>query len=505
MSTYITVYNHSVKLETTDGRLVNVITGFLKQYYTVVQKGFGVNAEVTEVVYASKIANLNVWYFHINQFRHFLYHCTKIGYELPNMEREDKIDYNSPKVTMKVRDGWELRPNQVPVHEFLTGDDENVKLVPLSPGSGKTFIALNYLATRKERIGVVILPQFMDKWVSDIVEIHEASTKDILVIQGAKSITGLVSMVRDKTLTHKYIVFSSRTLQDYIRKFENEPEECVEMYGCQPIELFTLAGIGSLLIDETHMSFHALFKIVCHTNVNYHLGLSATLMSEDPVVTRAQKIMYPEKATYGDKMHKQYMDTYPVSYTISHNHMRDIRTTQRGATFYSHTAFEASIMRRGHIFDSYYKIIYDCVEDYYLTDYIKGDKLVIFVSMIKMANKLIDKLRHDIKGKKIVRYCQEDSYDEMLTGDIIVSTIGSLGTGIDIPDLRAIIQTVAISSPVSNIQSAGRLRYLPDRDVKFCYIYAGNIPKHREFHNKRLDVLKDRIKSVSLRQSQRNL
>lgn len=505
MNTYLTVYNHSVKLETSDGRLVAFLERFLKLYYTVIQKGFGPTAETTEVLYASKIDNYNVWYLHINQFRHFLSYCKDQNFELQNVERINETDYSVKKLPISTRPKWKLREDQQPVFDFVTDGTSNVKLLPLSTGSGKTVCAMMSLGTRKERMGIVILPQFIDKWVSDITEIHEATNDDVLLIQGGRSITGLVQMTRDNELTHKYIVFSARTLQNYVTEFETNPEETVEKYGCSPIELFTLTGIGSLLIDETHMSFHAIYKIVCHTNVRFQLGLSATLMSEDPVISRVHRVMYPSSTVYGDTMQKQYMDTYPVEYTIGHTSMRDIRTTQRGATFYSHTAFETSIMRRPNIFDSYYKIIRDCVQDYYLEDYMKGDKLVIFVSMIKMANKIIDRLRHDLKGKKIVRYCQEDSYDEMITGDVIVSTIGSLGTGIDIPNLRSVIQTVAISSPVSNIQSAGRLRYLLDRDVKFCYIYAANIPKHREYHMKRLDVLKDRIKSVTLRKSFQNL
>ena len=102
---------------------------------------------------------------------------------------------------------------------------------------------------------------------------------------------------------------------------------------------------------------------------------------------------------------------------------------------------------------------------------------------------------------KIRRYCEEDSYEDMLGGDIIVSTVLSAGTGLDIPHLRVCIQTVCISSQVSNIQSLGRLRKLSDRDVKFCYLYANNIGKHKDYHMKRVELFKPRVANIAYRQS----
>jgi len=51
----------------------------------------------------------------------------------------------------------------------------------------------------------------------------------------------------------------------------------------------------------------------------------------------------------------------------------------------------------------------------------------------------------------------------MIGAEIVVTTPQSLSTGIDKPNLRVVIQTVSISSEVTNVQSAGRLRDLKDR------------------------------------------
>ena len=507
MSTFLTLYNLSVRLETSDQRLINHIRSFLNSNYTLFQKAFGGSGDVNEVAYVSKIRNFNVWYLHLNQFKHLMSVLVESGYkiDLPKENIEDKRDYKVVKTNFKVRSQWTLREEQQPVTDFLLDSPSGAKLVPLATGSGKTFIALNVIGTLKERMAIIIQPTFISKWISDIVEIHEAKQEDVMLVQGAKAIAGIIGLAQEGKLKHNYIIFSSRTLQDYIRMFEEEPEECVQMYGCAPADMFPLLGIGILLIDETHMSFHAIFKIAIHTNVKFHIGLSATLISEDPIVSRAHKVLYPTKSTYGDNMQKKYMDVYPIAYIIQPSAMKHVKTASYGSRFYSHTAFEQSIARKPFLLDSYVKLIRNTIEDYYTPDYMKDDKLIVFVATVNLATILVDRLQDEYPDKKILRYCEGDSYDEMLTADFIITTVISAGTGLDIPNLRVAIQTVSISSIVSNIQSAGRLRYLKDRDVKFCYIYAENIPKQKEYHLKRLEIFASRAANTSMRRSRVDL
>lgn len=503
MSTYLTLYNLSVKIETRDQRIIQKLNEFLKNYYTVYQRAFGGNGEVNEVLYASKIKTHSVWYIHINQFKHFLSYLSEQSFvfDVARENVEDKREYPVKKTSFKVRKQWKLREDQKPVNEFLMDSPKGSKLVPLNTGVGKTFIALNAVGALKQRMGVIILPSFIDKWVSDIVEIHEATREDVMIVQGAKAIASIVQLAREGNFNNDYVIISSRTMQDFIRMFEEEPETCAEMYGCTPVELFPILGIGILLIDETHMSFHAIFKITLHTNVKFHIGLSATLISEELVVSRAHKVLYPSKNTYGDTMLKRYIDVYPIEYNIAHNLVKHIKTENYGSKFYSHTAFEQSILKKGFLLESYIKLIKSTMEDYYFADYMEGDKLMIFVATVKLASILTERLQDEYPDKVVRRYCEGDPYDEMLEGDIIVTTVISAGTGLDIPNLRVAIQTVSVSSTVSNIQSAGRLRFLKDRDVKFCYLYAANIPKQREYHLKRMDIFKDRAANIVMRRS----
>lgn len=368
-----------------------------------------------------------------------------------------------------------------------------------------TFTALYTIGQINHRLGIVILPTYIEKWVSDIATIHDAKQTDVMVVQGSKALAAVIEMAKTDSLENNYYIFSSRTMQEYINQYEEDPQLCIDMYGCAPIELFPLLGIGVMLVDETHQHYHAIFKILIYTNVKFQIGLSATLMSDDNLVARMHKVVYPNKCVYSGGELDRYTDVYAVSYTIPETYIRHIKTKNYGSNNYSHTAFEQSIIRNNDLLKRYIRMIKANVDDYYIDDYQDRDKIIVFVSTVALATRLSDAFRSFYPEFKIRRYCEEDSYEDMLGGDIIVSTPISAGTALDIPRLRVAINTVSISSAPTNIQILGRLRKLADRDVKYVYIYAQNINKQREYHFKRMELFKPRVANIALRQSSAGL
>ncbi|EKD89699.1 MAG: hypothetical protein ACD_33C00005G0014 [uncultured bacterium] len=364
-----------------------------------------------------------------------------------------------------------------------------------------TSVSLFALAKIQQRIGIVILPIFIDQWIKSIATVHETTTDKVMVIQGSKALRLLIQLAKEDSLESPYIIFSSRTLQDFVTAYESNPELTEEMYGIRPIELFPLLGIGVLLNDESHAHFHALFKILLHTNVKFQIGLSATLISDNWIIKKMHNIMYPKNSIYETTETNRYTDIYAISYTISPNNLRHIKTNNYGSNMYSHTAYEKSIMRRDHMLVSYYKLITNTIDDYFIEEYLANDKLLIFVATVELASNLVKHLTLRYPKFNVKRYCEDDPYDNLHNSDIIVSTVISAGTAVDIKDLRVCIQTISISSSVSNLQSLGRLRKLSDRDVKFCYLYAGNLNKQKEYHIKRVELFKDKSNKIIYRSS----
>lgn len=501
MISRLTFYNLSVRFETDDQLLITHIERFLNRFYTVTGVSFNPKFPGEAKVFVGKIKGKGIYQFHNTQFVHLYQYLKDVNYPLKVDEKEDERVYKAVSTNFKVRDGWELRPHQKPVYDFLLADPTKSKLVPLATGQGKTATFLITLAQIKKRLAVVILSRFCEKWVLDIATIHQVTTKDVMLIQGGKSLCGLIQMAKEGTLKHDYFVFSAETIQAYISAYEEDPMAAEDFYGCSPMDLFPLLGVGVMMNDESHMSFHLIYRIIIYTNVQFQVGLTATLITEDSTIARVHKVVYSDKDTYQGAKLDKYIDVYAIAYTISDNARRDVKIANYGSNNYSHIAFEQSIMRRDRLAHQYYKVIDEALQYYYFADYEDKDKVLIFVATINLANKLVGYLSAKYPERVVKRYCEDDPYEDLMTGEIVVTTVLSAGTGVDIPNLRVGIQTVSISSPSSNIQTLGRLRKLPDRDVKFCYLYSPNIGKQRQYSQKRVELFQPRVANICHRAS----
>jgi superfamily II DNA or RNA helicase len=166
-----------------------------------------------------------------------------------------------------------------------------------------------------------------------------------------------------------------------------------------------------------------------------------------------------------------------------------------GSTTYSHTAFEASIKRNKDILANYLKLIDYTIDYGYMQCPRKKKKLLIFVSTIDMATTVTNHLKYIHKKLNVQRYVEDDEYEDLLKADIAVSTIGSAGTALDLPNLTTVIMTTAVASIQANIQAMGRLRKLDDSDTQFFYFTALNIPKHVSYSNDKKILMLDRAKT----------
>lgn len=503
--TEIDRFNLSIRIRTNDNTIISELENFLDRYYTSYSQGFGQNKQTEKKVYASHTPSKKEYFLHTNQFLQFYSTLKKKNIALNTTRSSDLRNYQSDIVDMQVRKGWVPRDYQIPVIDFLTTNPKESKLVPLQTGKGKTSVALFSIAKLKQKLAIVILPTYIEKWIQDITTVHDAKIKDIMVIQGSNSLRSMIELAKSNEDSSDYYIISSRTLQDYITSYENNPQETIDYYGIEPIELFPLLKVGILLIDEVHQHFHAIFKILLHSNVKYQIGLSATLLSDDSVVSRVHSTVYPPSVVYQEDKLDKYIDVYPVSYNIDSKYMKMVKTTNYGSNNYSHIAFEKSIRKNKYLLEKYLDLIEVTVKDYYIEKYEQNDKLLIFVATIALADEVVGRLKKVYSGYKINRYCEDDPYENLMTSDIIVSTIISAGTAVDIPNLRVCIQTVNISSSVANIQSLGRLRKLPGKDVRFVYLHCNQIDKHYIYHKKRVELFSDRVANISYRRSRLNI
>ena len=67
---------------------------------------------------------------------------------------------------------------------------------------------------------------------------------------------------------------------------------------------------------------------------------------------------------------------------------------------------------------------------------------------------------------------------------------------LSVPKLITVINTISMASLQANIQTMGRLRKIPDREVWYLYTYCSMIPNQKNMHKIRRDTIMNRAKYI---------
>lgn len=357
-----------------------------------------------------------------------------------------------------------------------------------------TAMSLAALAQIKTRVALIIKGMYVDKWISDVREMYGLKPGEIMVVRGSKDLINIIELAKAGELDAKFIIITNKTLYNYFKAYEGGNLESVG-YGCKPEELFEVLRVGVRQIDEVHQDFHLNFRIDLYTHVPKTISLSATMESDDKFINRMYELMFPPSIRFHGIAYDKYISVQALFYKAED--IRKIRYVGRRKS-YSHVQFEQSLMKQKRLLKKYMDLISLVVNKSYLRKREKGQKMLIFCATVDMCTLVRDHLERTLEQEKldIRRYVSEDSYDNLLEADVIVSTIKSAGTAVDIPHLRTCFMTDALFSRQANEQTVGRLRRLkkwPDVTPEFIYLVCEDIPQHIRYHQHKENVLADKV------------
>ena len=347
-----------------------------------------------------------------------------------------------------------------------------------------TFSALQAVNRIGRRLMIIVPGKYVDKWIEDVEGAFDLKAKELLVIRGASSLKSVLNIALEGDLNAKVLICTTTTLQNYIKDYEYRTQKG---YSVPPSELFQTLNVGVKLIDECHQMLHLNFKIDLYTHVAKTLFLSATLESSDAFVNRMLGIVYPQKHRMQGRAHVKYINISALAYNI-----RDIKKVPHiRRKMYSHTMFEMSLIKQPQLLNQYIEMILRIAERAYMEKRQEGQKLLIFAATKEMCTILCEKILEKWPEETVGRYIGEDAWDNLHTNNIVVSTVGSAGTAVDIINLKTCIMTIAIDSIQQNMQACGRLRQLvnyKDDYPEFVYLYCLDIEKHVLYHRRKYDT-----------------
>lgn len=372
----------------------------------------------------------------------------------------------------------------------------DVRLVDLNVGGGKALIASSAICRIGKKVGVIILPKYIEKWLEDFNNYMPASNDRIYIAQGSEGLLRLMDNPEKAKEDYDIFIFPMRTLANYINVFADDQTERYEgnPYPVHPDKLMQTLGIGVLFSDETHQEFYALYRAMMYFKVDKIIATTATLEHND----KHMQYIYDSLMPPGVRVSKflnfvPYITCKAISYKVRDAFKIPCKRSQG----YSHVMFEQYAMANTFFLKQYTDMIMHYVDEGYISRRKKGDKLLIFMSTIDMCKHMKSVINKKYKKLDVRTYVQEDEYENIIDADIIVSTVLSASTAINIPNLITTIMTISIGSLQANIQAMGRLRRLKDKETIYYYLFCSNQDNQRELNRKRDEAIRGQVASYT--------
>lgn len=370
-----------------------------------------------------------------------------------------------------------------------------------------TFTSLRFAEGVNQRLFVVVLARYIEKWKSDIIENFGKDVNLHLVKSGA-DFYRLLDLAKqeyelktslEESVFPDVVLVSSNTFQRFLTVYEQASVDEREEMIC-PHEIFEYMGTGLKILDEAHQHFHLNFKMDLYQHMPKAIYLTATLETNDSFMQRMYQLMWPL-----DMRDKQLAyDKYDIIHPYFYRHAHPDKIRCMSGQGYSHIEYEKSIKRHVPSRRQYLDMIGDMVEEHFLPIYKKGRKMLIFCSLVETCELVSEYLLKRFKDQhwQISKFVAGDPKELIDTNDITVSTLGKAGTALDIPGLVRVLMTVALAEPKANLQAKGRNRNLKSKpgfeDVtpKFIYFVGTDIPKQWQYHNEKVALFKDRTLAI---------
>lgn len=500
------VYSHYFKISGYSGQGKYHLVGYCMQrlgQVGVYRKYDGSFEKKLLRIYGATRKDRQEYRFHINCLNDFKAFLKSRGYTDNDFETVEHPLYTPALATLKDVSGMEPRDYQPPIINYIAEPNHlaKSKMVVVQMGKGKSYMSMMAAVIMQQRGLIVLKGMYVDRWMADL---RAAKKKDetsilglkpgeLLLVRGSTDLKRLFVMAENGELKAKIIVITNKTLYNYIDHYETfNTVEGEYLYS--PDQMCEKLRVGWRLIDEVHQDFHLNFRLDLYTHCPKVIALSATMTSDNSFINRMYDIAYPKDQRYGGLAYDKYVDVIELIYHL--NFPTKLKWLQRGMRSYSHVAYEESIMKNKDSQRKYINMILRIVQESFMSKMVPGQKLLIYVATVAFADILTKAIREKILDSdvKINKYTAEDEYVQLMTSDISVSTLLSAGTAVDIPGLRVVLMTTALSSTQANLQAFGRLRQLklwPDVTPEFIYLTCHGIEKHKDYGEKKKDVLKD--------------
>lgn len=373
-------------------------------------------------------------------------------------------------VDFHMQDWIKDRPGQTEAIEYLSSD-KPMLACEASTGFGKTTVSIKTAILKKVPF-LVICDGLTNQWAENILDKTDMEGSDIVIIKESKSLVKLFKQLENGAKKPSAFVCSIQTVRNYINHKQYPYNELPTWE-----EFLKIFGIGLIIKDEYHLNFSAYLLVDLFSNVKNNIYLSATPRRNDYAEARLFNVIYPLEILSNRSKLDKHIDIDLCAYSMQIDVPED--RCFKSKYGYMQSKYEDYILKNLGKLDEYLTIIENVLAPEYFNKYVPGDvRCVIFCYTKSMCKCLASYLRTKHSNFSIKTKLAEDP-ESNKDADVILSTLGGLGTGHDIPRLAVVLNTVSTKAITKLEQVPGRLRPLPGYQCKYVDIYNRNMYLHR--------------------------
>lgn len=231
-------------------------------------------------------------------------------------------------------------------------------------------------------------------------------------------------------------------------------------------KFFKKLKVGIKVYDESHLQFKNILMTDFYSNTAKTIYLSATFDRSDKTESACFKKAFKSVINFGENESFEQIEKHVIYHVVNINsHItpkdRKIVIGYGGMTGASFGRYAILVDPNKTMYNTILRIL-NIVKN------VEG-RIVIFIPLIDAVEEVAKYLKKD-QDKSVGTFHSKVSKDEkestLKKKDIIISTIGSLGTGQDIDGLRVVINCEPVASKVISKQVFGRIRPYKDTEGK---------------------------------------
>lgn len=421
--------------------------------------------------YDERLQKLNVPIAFVNDIIHMLKQC---GYNVV----EDKLnDYPLREIDVKMKPNFNDQDHQVELIKKCSEKTPGMKGLAMQTGKGKTYSAIKSWINLGYA-GIVVVGKLVDQWIESVREFTDCDPDYIYKLQEFNS---LALLAHNPDYKPKFFVASLRTMQIFC-----DGKEGYDLLPWNFTQFFSTYGIGVKIVDECHQAFNATTLMDLKTNVPYNLYCSATFTQSSRAARDIFNRIFPRHIQYGLNAYDKYISVVWINYSGEVLEKRCMKS--RG---YMHAKYEKELMISERKMNTHINELFvPLIDAYYVNKYKPGYKALIFCTGIDFVEAMVVKLKRLYPQYKIISYLGGDNMSVLKDADIVVSTTGKAGTGLDLKGLILSINSVSSGAEVMCKQMFGRLRKRDDVELVYCDLCDTNIAACVRHGAERKELLK---------------